>query len=71
MAVAQTGNEVGLSEKEFAKLAAAEQEAKRRKARATLTAAGAHFVLDGVWELPAAVVTINQHLQQGRLPYSR
>jgi phosphonoacetaldehyde hydrolase len=68
VAVAQTGNEVGLSEAEFATLSAAEQEAKRRKARARLAAAGAHYVIDGVWELPATVKAINERLQQGEQP---
>jgi phosphonoacetaldehyde hydrolase len=67
--VAQTGNEVGLSEAEFAALSAAEQDAKQRKARATLTAAGAHFVVDGVWALPAIVAEINTRLHQGEQPY--
>jgi phosphonoacetaldehyde hydrolase len=67
-AVAQTGNGVGLSEAEFAALPVAEQEAKRRKARATLAAAGAHYVIDGVWELPAVVNEINARLQQGEQP---
>jgi phosphonoacetaldehyde hydrolase len=66
--VAQTGNEVGLSEAEFAALAVADQEAKRRQARATLAAAGAHFVIDGAWELPAVVAEINTLLHQGEQP---
>ena len=66
--VAQTGNEVGLSETEFGALPAAEQEAMRRKARATLAAAGAHAVIDGVWELPAVVETINARLLAGMQP---
>jgi phosphonoacetaldehyde hydrolase len=66
--VAQTGNEVGLSEAEFVALPLAEQEAKRNKARATLAAAGAHYVIDGVWELPAIVEAIHARLQQGEKP---
>jgi phosphonoacetaldehyde hydrolase len=63
--VAQTGNEVGLSEAEFIALPLAEQEARRSKARATLAAAGAHYVIDGVWELPAVVKVINARLANG------
>ena len=66
--VAQTGNEVGLSEAEFAALSVADQEAKRHKARATLAAAGAHFVVDGVWDLPAVIAEINTRLHQGEQP---
>jgi phosphonoacetaldehyde hydrolase len=65
VAVTQTGNEVGLSEAEFAALSAEEQDAKRRKAHETLVAAGAHYVIDGVWELPAVVAKINLRLEQG------
>ncbi len=68
VAVVQTGNEVGLSEAEFAVLSASEQEAKRRKARATLAAAGAHYVIDGVWELPEIMEAINLRLQAGMQP---
>jgi phosphonoacetaldehyde hydrolase len=68
VAVAQTGNEVGLSEVEFAGLPVVEQEAKRQKARATLAAAGAHYVIDGVWKLPATVRAINERLERGEKP---
>jgi phosphonoacetaldehyde hydrolase len=66
VAVAQTGNEVGLSEAEFAALPVAEQEAKRSQARATLAKAGAHYVIDGVWDLPATVQAINERLRPGK-----
>jgi phosphonoacetaldehyde hydrolase len=66
--VAQTGNEVGLSEAEFTALPLPEQDARRNKARATLAAAGAHYVVDGIWELPAVVEVINARLQQGEKP---
>ena len=68
VAVAQTGNEVGLTEAEFAGLSAADQEAKRAKARATLAAAGAHVVIDGVWTLPATIAAINARLASGEQP---
>jgi phosphonoacetaldehyde hydrolase len=68
VAVAQTGNEVGLSEAEFSRLSLDEQESMRRKARATLAAAGAHDVIDGVWELPSIVEKINTRLQRGERP---
>ena len=66
VAVAQTGNQVGLSEAEFASLPADEQEAKRQKARATLAVAGAHYVIDSVWELPATIKAINARMEQVR-----
>lgn len=68
VAVAQTGNEVGLTEAEFAALSADDQETKREKARATLAAAGAHYVIDGVWALPATLEAINARLALGEQP---
>lgn len=68
VAVAQSGNEVGLSEAEFNALSPSEQAARRNRARATLAAAGAHFVIDGIWELPAAVEILHARLRQGEQP---
>ena len=64
----QTGNEVGLSEAEFAALPPAEQAARRRHAGDKLAAAGAHLVADGVWDVPAAVQEINARLTRGDQP---
>jgi phosphonoacetaldehyde hydrolase len=68
VALAQSGNEVGLSEAEFNVLSPAEQVARRSHARATLAAAGAHLVIDGIWELPTALELINARLHQGDQP---
>jgi phosphonoacetaldehyde hydrolase len=66
--LAQTGNEVGLTATEFAALPAAEQIAKRRRARDRLAAAGAHCVADGIWGVPAAVAALNDRLARGEQP---
>jgi phosphonoacetaldehyde hydrolase len=66
--VAQTGNEVGLQEAEWLALSAAERERLLQSARAKLQAAGAHFVIDSVAELPAVVATVNQWLCEGQRP---
>jgi phosphonoacetaldehyde hydrolase len=68
VAVTQTGNEVGLSQEEFEALHPEEQANRRERARETLTSAGAHVVIDGIWELPAALEKINSHLEQGDKP---
>jgi phosphonoacetaldehyde hydrolase len=65
---AQTGNEVGLSLEEFNALGAAEQQERVARARATLQAAGAHLVVDGIWQLPQAVAALNDQLRQGQKP---
>jgi phosphonoacetaldehyde hydrolase len=46
--VAQTGNEVGCTEEEFASLSSAHRLARLQQARQTLYAAGAHAVIDSV-----------------------
>ncbi|MEZ4733175.1 MAG: phosphonoacetaldehyde hydrolase [Caldilineaceae bacterium] len=63
IAVAQTGNEVGLQEAEWLALDATARDVLLRQARAKLQAAGAHFVIDSVAELPSVVAAINQRLQ--------
>lgn len=55
VAVSQTGNEVGLSEREWVALDEAEQSAHIARARAALRAAGAHVVIDTLAELPAVI----------------
>jgi phosphonoacetaldehyde hydrolase len=68
VAFAQTGNEVGLARAEFEALPAATRAASVAQARATLTAAGAHLVVDGIWALPAAIATLNARLRAGERP---
>ena len=68
VAVAQTGNEVGLSQEDFEELHPEEQANRRERAREILRSAGAHIVIDGIWELPAALEKINSHIEQGDKP---
>lgn len=65
---AQTGNEVGLSLAEFNGLSVSDQQARVAQARATLRNAGAHIVVDGIWELPQAIAALNDRLCQGEKP---
>ena len=66
--VARTGNGVGLSEREFAQLSASEQQTRVEHARQALAAANAHFVADGIDEVPDLVAQINSKLAQGERP---
>jgi phosphonoacetaldehyde hydrolase len=68
IAVAKTGNEVGLTETELADLKAEELETRLKRARARLAQAGAHYVVDGIWEVPAAIEAIHIRLAQGERP---
>jgi len=66
--VAKTGNEIGLNEAEIAQLPAAELQRKLARAYATLHQAGAHYVVDGIGEVPAVLAEINTRLARGERP---
>jgi phosphonoacetaldehyde hydrolase len=57
--VARTGNEFGLAKAEADALPADEHERRLLKARERLLAAGAHYVIDGVADLPPVITAIN------------
>lgn len=63
-----SGNLVGRSEAEIEALTEAERQAARQNAAGQLLQAGAHLVIDGIWDLPAALVEIEARLQRGELP---
>lgn len=63
-----SGNEVGLSEAELAQLPKARIDDLRGSAAQRLTAAGAHFTIDSVAQLPSVLDEINRRLQQGERP---
>lgn len=66
--LALTGNIVGLSAEELAALPEAERAAQRARATAELTAGGAHLVIDGIAELPAAIAIVEARLARGEAP---
>jgi phosphonoacetaldehyde hydrolase len=63
-----TGNEVGLTAAAVAALDDAAREQRRRRAIDTLTRAGAHYVIDGVADLPAVIEAIDTRLAGGNAP---
>ncbi|AOY02107.1 phosphonoacetaldehyde hydrolase [Jeongeupia sp. USM3] len=63
-----SGNEVGLSYEEWAALSPPEQAARRAPAEAKLDAAGAHFVIDSIADLPAVIAEIDARLARGERP---
>jgi len=63
-----TGNAMGLSEAEWTALPPAEQATRRAKAEAVLRSAGAHYVIDGVADLPAVIDAIQARLNAGERP---
>ncbi len=66
--VALTGNIAGLGADELAVLAPAERDALRQRAARELGEAGADLVIDGIADLPAALVTIEARLAHGERP---
>ena len=66
--VARTGNMIGLSAEDFAALAPAEQATRLEHARAQLTGAGAHEVIDAVAECEGALDAIEARMGRGERP---
>lgn len=68
IALAQTGNEVGLSEPQIAALEPAVLEGKLRRASLRLAQAGAHYVIDGLWAAGDVLDEIDVRLARGERP---
>lgn len=63
-----SGNEVGYSVEEFARADAAEVDARVAVAEAKLKAAGAHYVVRSVADLPEVLAKIAAEMRVGRMP---
>ena len=63
-----SGNELGLTEMEYAALSLTELAAKRKVIAEKLKHAGAHFVVDGIWECLPIIEFINDLMQRGERP---
>jgi phosphonoacetaldehyde hydrolase len=66
--VALTGNMVGLSEAELARLSAEEVAALRCEVSARFFAAGAHYVIDSIADLPKVLEQIDARVRNGESP---
>jgi phosphonoacetaldehyde hydrolase len=66
--ITKTGNELGLSRAEVDALAPGELAARLKAASERLSQAGAHFVIEGVGNLPAIVSEIRGRLGRGERP---
>ena len=66
--LAKTGNEVGLNEAEIAALPSGELEAKLARAYIRMYQIGAHYVVDGIWDVPPLLDEINARLKRGERP---
>lgn len=66
--LAKTGNEIGLNEAEINKLDEDVLERKMARARKRMWQTGAHYVVDGIWDVPAVLDHINARLARGERP---
>ncbi|MEI6208541.1 MAG: phosphonoacetaldehyde hydrolase [Desulfuromonadales bacterium] len=65
IAIAGTGNEVGLDESELELLSEKERNARIIRARERLSRGGAHYVVDSLADVPQIVEEINRRLADG------
>ncbi len=68
VAVAATGNELGLSLAEASALPQPERQKRTQAARERLAAAGAHYVVDGIADVPAVLDVIEARRSRGERP---
>lgn len=66
--VIETGNMFGLSAAELAELNPAERKQRRREGEESLLAAGAHYAINSVTELPQTLTAIAERLARGDRP---
>jgi len=66
--VALSGNQLGLTRAELDALPAVEVAARRAAIRAQMYRAGAHFVVDGVWDCVPVLDEIDARVRQGERP---
>lgn len=68
VAVAQTGNEMGLNEEQVRSLDQEQKRCRLERACGRLAGSGAHYVIDGIWDLPAVIDSLNRRLAGGEKP---
>jgi phosphonoacetaldehyde hydrolase len=66
--LAKTGNEIGLNAQEIGQLPPDELNAKLQRAYTRMAQCGAHYVVDGIWDVPAVLDDINARLRNGARP---
>jgi phosphonoacetaldehyde hydrolase len=69
--LAKTGNEMGMTAEEIARLSRSELERRLSHAYARLRAAGAHYVVDSIADVPPILDEIENRLAAGEPPDAR
>jgi phosphonoacetaldehyde hydrolase len=68
VAVALTGNELGVTAQELADMSPDELKTRREQAHIRLAGAGAHYVVDGIWGVLGVLEEIEERLAAGEWP---
>jgi phosphonoacetaldehyde hydrolase len=66
--LAKTGNEIGLNDEEINALEPQELQTRLARAYRRMWQAGAHYVVDGIWDVPPILDDINARLARGERP---
>jgi phosphonoacetaldehyde hydrolase len=66
--ITKSGNEVGLTQDEIARLAPADLAGRLKAAEESLKAAGAHYIVEGIWEALAVIAAIEARIAVGERP---
>jgi phosphonoacetaldehyde hydrolase len=66
--LAKTGNEIGLTEAEIDALDSADLSQRMDRARTRMDGIGAHYTVDGIWDVPPLIDDINSRLSKGETP---
>ena len=66
--LAKTGNEIGLNQEEIEALTADELQVKLEGAYRRMWQVGAHYVVDGIWDVPIVLDLIDERLSRGERP---
>ena len=66
--LAKTGNEIGLNQEEIEALTADELQVKLEDAYRRMWHVGAHYVVDGIWDVPIVLDLIDERLSRGECP---
>jgi phosphonoacetaldehyde hydrolase len=64
----KTGNEIGLNETEIDALEPNDLDTHLEKARSRMDGIGAHYVVEGIWDVPDLLDEITDRLSKGERP---
>lgn len=63
-----SGNLLGLTEAEVEAMSTEKRAIENQRAAQRLYQAGAHYVVDGIWDLPSALDKISSQIERGEMP---